>query len=83
MSSLVLTETVRQELDRYWEEHCRPPTIRELMELCDINSTSHVKYHLDILCQMGRISLKNGSRGAIPLWVESAIQDWVEYSEAA
>ena len=83
MSNPAITETVRLELDRYWEKHCRPPTIRELMDICELNSTSYVKDHLEILCEMGWISLKKGSRGAIPSWVEAAISDWVNYREAA
>lgn len=34
------------------------PSLREIMEMCGISSTSVVHYHLDILEQEGRIRLK-------------------------
>lgn len=74
-ASITTRRTIQIELNQYWADYFRPPTMRELMELCDLSSTSVVKYHLDILAREGLIDLRKGSRGATPLWVVDAIFD--------
>lgn len=73
INELPLTRRLLCELDGYWSLHHRPPTIRELCELCGDKSTSQIKYHLVILDRKGYIALKEGSRGAVPKWVSEAL----------
>ena len=53
-------EAVRRKLVRfievYYEAHKIPPSYRELADLCSVNSTSVLAYHLDILEKRGYIS---------------------------
>ena len=55
-------------IEEYWREHGRPPTIREIGQAVDIESTGHVAYHVGILEQQGRVSREAGrSRGLLSM----------------
>ena len=61
-----LRERILQAIEDYWQEHGRPPTIREICAQVHVESTSHVAYHVSILKRQGRVSHEPGSRGLKP-----------------
>jgi hypothetical protein len=74
MSETSTRETVFLEIERYWAEHYRPPTIQELANSCEV-SKSVIHGHLLRLAFDKRILLKPNSRGAIPMDVVAAIDN--------
>jgi SOS-response transcriptional repressor LexA len=51
----------------YSATHGHPPTLRELMGLCDISSTSVVKYHLNSLRAAGLVNWRDGEARTLHL----------------
>lgn len=51
------TAAVYMAIEKYSAEHGFPPSVRDLTELCNIPSTSIVKYHLDKLKSMRCITM--------------------------
>ncbi|MEG7697778.1 hypothetical protein U2181_15545, partial [Listeria monocytogenes] len=60
------TKKVRGAIDKYWRENHHPPTLRDIMTICNINSTSHTRYIVQRFSDV-RIA-KNGR--IIPEWVD-------------
>jgi hypothetical protein len=60
---------VRSAIDRFWRENHYPPTVRDLMRMTGISSTSAVRYHLVKLADV-RIA-KRGR--IIPKWVDDVL----------
>ena len=73
-------------VDEYWTEHCRPPTMRELMALTGITSTAVVRYAVDGLVEQGRLLRRRNGRGTartlVPLWVGHAVGEAADRREA-
>lgn len=67
-----------QAINEFWRERYRPPTVRQVMALSGLRSTSTTSRVLDDLEEQGMI-LKSGSKGesrvAVPLWVQAAIRE--------
>ena len=65
-------------IDRYWKEHNKPPTIREVADAINCNSTSQVREVVELLKSeeykyLKEVEDRNTSRMIIPLWVSSLI----------
>jgi len=65
-------DAVLSAIDDYWKENYHPPTIRKLMDMAGIPSTSHTASILRKLKSGGLIELF-GNAHPIPKWVISAI----------
>ena len=63
-SSITLKRLLRM-IHEYTEEHGFPPTIREIMEVFDVRSTSTVHRYLNVLQDQGRIVREPGKTRAI------------------
>ena len=60
------TGQVYKFLRSYHKKHGIAPTFREIGQACGINSTSNVRYHLDLLERAGLIERKPGvARGIV------------------
>ena len=62
---------IKTAVDKFWEEHHYPPTIRDLMKMTGISSTSVAKYYMERVpgvrfAEHGRI---------IPLWVDDVFEN--------
>ncbi len=44
----------------YWQEHNYAPSVRDIGAAVGIGSTSHVRYHLGVLADEGRILMEEG-----------------------
>ena len=60
------TLKVRTAIDEYWRVNHHPPTIRDLMSMCDLPSTSHTRY---IVKSFSDVRLAKHGR-IIPEWVD-------------
>lgn len=59
-------------IDKYWREHYCSPSIRDVMQMTGVKSTSHMLYILDKLGGQGKIL--QPKRGVTPVWVAEAIE---------
>jgi hypothetical protein len=66
-------------IDRYWQEHCCSPTVREIADGVGIGSTSVVRNVLTrVTTARGDRWIVGVARGIIPRWVQDAIRRyWV------
>ena len=64
---------IQDAIDEFWRENHCPPTVRVLMEMCDVSSTSVVYKALRRLARQGDIVLRKAR--AIPKWVSEAIEE--------
>lgn len=70
------TEAVRQAIDQYWAINFRAPTLREIMTLANLSSTSSAAAYIDRLREEGYLlgDLQDyTARAAVPEWVVDAI----------
>lgn len=61
-----LRERILQAIEAYPHKHRHPPTIREIGAAVDIESTSHVAYHVSVLKRQDLLRHEPGSRGLTP-----------------
>ncbi|NIQ88658.1 MAG: hypothetical protein GWN93_06085 [Deltaproteobacteria bacterium] len=63
---------VSDALDSYWHQHHIAPTVREVMFLTGINSSSMVSLAYEKLAHRGEVRMlgKGRARAAIPAWVD-------------
>ena len=64
-------DAIREALDDFWAKNCYPPTLRDLMRICNVPSTSIVTYTLKKLERRGHIYLCQSH--PVPKWVIDAI----------
>ena len=60
-------QTVLLAIAVFWKQNGYAPSIRELQALCDISSTSVVKYHLERLRTAGLVDFVDGTPRTIRL----------------
>ena len=69
---------VLQAINEFWGEYYRPPTVREIMDLAGLRSTSTTSRVISELHEEGLIAMPGGggkSRMPVPPWVKNAIQN--------
>jgi len=69
MSGKYSTQT-KSAIDKFWRENKFPPTIRDIMNMVGIPSSSHCRY---ILKNLEGVRLARNGR-VIPLWVDNLFQ---------
>ncbi len=61
--------SIRKAIDEFWRKNSFPPTIRDLMAMCGVPSTSHVAY---IVRRFDDVRIVRGH--IIPKWVGLALR---------
>ena len=62
-------DAVKRAVDEYWRNNYRPPVIRDIQEMCGINSTSHVS---ELFKALPGVRVVDGH--PIPDWIIQAIE---------
>src|SRR6476660_3214214 len=61
-----LRKRIVHAVEEHWWKNDRSLTIREICAEVGLKSTSHVRFHVDVLVEQGRLRRLPGSRGILP-----------------